>query len=176
MTTQLTPLDPRVVAERLRRGEVVLVDIREPDEFAREHIAGAVAAPLSRFEAAHLKLEPGRDVVFHCRSGGRTSSACDRLAGAADGPAFVLEGGLEAWKRQKLPVVADRRRPIEVMRQVQITAGSLVLAGVVLGVFVHPAFLGLSAFVGAGLAFAGASGWCGMARLLQVMPWNRQPV
>jgi hypothetical protein len=59
------------------------------------------------------------------------------------------------------------------MRQVQIEAGSLVLLGIVLGVWVAPAFLGLSAFVGAGLAFAGLSGWCGVARLLALMPWNR---
>jgi hypothetical protein len=48
-----------------------------------------------------------------------------------------------------------------------------VLTGVVLGLFVSPGFFGLSAFVGAGLTFAGATGWCGMAKLLAVMPWNR---
>lgn len=60
------------------------------------------------------------------------------------------------------------------MRQVQITAGSLVLTGVLLGLFVAPGFFGLSAFVGAGLIFAGVTGWCGMANLLRVMPWNRR--
>jgi rhodanese-related sulfurtransferase len=59
------------------------------------------------------------------------------------------------------------------MRQVQIAAGGLVLAGVALGFTVHPVFFGLSAFVGAGLALAGVTGFCGMARLLAVMPWNR---
>jgi hypothetical protein len=57
---------------------------------------------------------------------------------------------------------------------VQITAGSLVVLGVVLGLMVQPAFLGLSAFVGAGLVFAGTTGWCGMAKLLAMMPWNRR--
>ena len=175
MTAKLTSLQSRLVAERLKAGSLTLVDIREPDEFAREHIQGAISAPLSRIEHAHLRIEPGQDVVFHCRSGGRTASACDRLAAVVDGPAFVLEGGLEAWKRDGLPVTTDRRRPIEVMRQVQIAAGSLVVAGVVLGAFVHPGFLALSAFVGGGLAFAGLSGWCGMARLLQLAPWNRLP-
>ena len=60
------------------------------------------------------------------------------------------------------------------MRQVQIAAGSLVLAGVLLGAFVAPGFYALSGFVGAGLLFAGVSGFCGMARLLAVMPWNRR--
>jgi hypothetical protein len=49
----------------------------------------------------------------------------------------------------------------------------LVLTGVLLGFVAHPAFFGLSAFVGAGLTFAGATGFCGMARLLQAAPWNR---
>ena len=70
-------------------------------------------------------------------------------------------------------MTTDTRQPIEIMRQVQITAGGLVFLGVILGVWVAPAFLGLSAFVGAGLMFAGISGWCGMAKLLALMPWNR---
>ncbi|WP_420561918.1 YgaP family membrane protein [Tepidicaulis sp.] len=63
---------------------------------------------------------------------------------------------------------------MEVNRQVQITAGALVLSGIVLGAAVSPAFYLLSAFVGAGLMMAGITGWCGMARLLAVMPWNRR--
>ena len=71
-------------------------------------------------------------------------------------------------------MAVDSGQPIEIMRQVQITAGSLVLLGVILGTWVAPAFYGLSAFVGAGLMFAGISGWCGMAKILAVMPWNRR--
>jgi len=104
----------------------------------------------------------------------RTAAHAPRLAGAAAGDCYILEGGIDAWRKAGLATVTERR-PIEVMRQVQITAGSLVLIGVVLGLLVAPAFLGLSAFVGAGLVFAGASGWCGMARLLALMPWNRLP-
>jgi hypothetical protein len=58
-------------------------------------------------------------------------------------------------------------------RQVRIAAGSLVVLGTVLGAFVHPAFLGLPAFVGAGLIFAGVTDTCGMGMLLARMPWNR---
>jgi hypothetical protein len=72
-----------------------------------------------------------------------------------------------------LPVLRDTGQPIEMQRQVQIAAGVLVLLGVVLGYFASPAFYGISAFVGAGLTFAGISGWCGMAQLLALMPWNR---
>jgi rhodanese-related sulfurtransferase len=170
----LTALDPRTVAARLKDGTLTLVDIREADEFAREHVDGAVSLPLSKLESAHMKLEPGKDVVFQCRSGMRTNANCARLAAFADGPAFVLEGGLDAWKKAGLAVRTDASAPLEINRQVQITAGMLILTGVVLAQAVHPAFVGVSAFVGAGLTFAGLSGWCGMAKLLAVMPWNRR--
>ena len=172
-TLALTALKPDEVAARLKAGAAVLIDIREPDEFARSHVRGALSRPLSGFETAHLKIEPGRDVIFTCRSGMRTGANCDRLAASIDGQAFVLEGGLDGWSRAGLPVALDRKAPLEMMRQVQIIAGLLILAGVGLSLTVHPGFVGLSAFVGAGLLMAGATGFCGMARLLALLPWNR---
>jgi len=173
MNAALISLKPEDVAQRLTGRRAVLVDIREPDEFARRHVRGALSRPLSTFEAAHLKVEPGRDVVFTCRTGMRTGANCERLAAVVDGAAYVLDGGVDAWAAAGLPVDEDRKAPLEIMRQVQIVAGSLVLAGVALGFAIHPGFYGLSAFVGAGLVFAGATGFCGMATLLARMPWNR---
>lgn len=173
MTATLHKLSPEAVCARLEAGRAVLVDIREPDEFARRHIKGAQSQPLSAWERAHLAIDPGADVIFTCRSGMRTAGACDRLAARVSGDAFVLDGGLDAWTRAGLPVIADAKAPLEIMRQVQIAAGSLVLLGVLLGLFVAPGWLGLAAFVGAGLTFAGVTGFCGMARLLMLMPWNR---
>ena len=169
----LTALSPRDVAARLAAGSAVLIDVREADEFARRHVAGAHSAPLSGLDAAPLHAEPDRDIVFTCRSGARTDAACDRLAAQVDGPAFVLDGGLDAWAKAGLPLAENRAAPLEMIRQVQIAAGLLVLAGVVLGLTVAPGWFGLAAFVGAGLTFAGITGFCGMARVLAVMPWNR---
>lgn len=173
MPAALTSLKPEDVARRLTGRRAVLVDIREPDEFARRHVRGALSRPLSAFETAHLKVEADQDVVFTCRTGMRTGANCERLAAVVDGPAYVLEGGVDAWAAAGLPVEEDRKAPLEIMRQVQIAAGSLVVAGVVLGFAIHPGFFALSAFVGAGLVFAGATGFCGMATLLAAMPWNR---
>jgi rhodanese-related sulfurtransferase len=64
---------------------------------------------------------------------------------------------------------------ISLERQVRIAAGSLVLIGVLLAYFVHPGFIALSAFVGAGLVFAGVTDWCGMGLLLAKLPWNQKP-
>jgi rhodanese-related sulfurtransferase len=162
-------------AARLLEDGATLIDIREPDEHARAHIPGARNLPLSRLPGAGLAVAADRPVLFHCRSGARTGANAALLADqAGGGAAYVVAGGLDAWRATGLPVAKDRRAPIEIMRQVQIVAGSLVLAGVLLGAFVTPGFYGLAGFVGAGLVFAGASGTCAMANILRRMPWNRQ--
>jgi len=166
----LPTIDP-AAAKRLLDAGALLIDIREPDEHARERVPGARNAPLSRLGPLPASAKA---IVFHCRSGARTSANAARLAGAADCEAYILEGGIDAWKKAGLPVAVSRGQPIEIMRQVQITAGGLVLSGVLLGIWVAPAFLALSGFVGAGLMFSGISGWCGMAKLLELMPWNRR--
>ena len=176
MTANLHKLSPQQVRERIDTGLAVLVDIREADEFARSHVKGAQSQPLSTWEKAHLSIDPDADVIFTCRSGMRTAGACDRLAARVNGDAFVLDGGLDAWAKAGLPVETNADAPMEIMHQVQIAAGSLVLIGVMLGFIVAPAWFGLSAFVGAGLTFAGISGFCGMARLLMLAPWNRRGV
>lgn len=171
--SSLIPFTPADVAARLKARTAVLIDIREADEFAREHIAQAIHAPLSALGQAPLGLPDGREVIYTCRTGNRTGLNCDRLAACVPGQAFVLEGGLDAWKAQGLSTNLDASRPIELMRQVQMAAGGLILLGAALGLLVHPGFWGICAFVGAGLFFAGATGFCGMARVLAAMPWNR---
>ena len=108
----LTPLSPAEVSARIKTGKALLVDIREADEVARERIAGSVATPLSAFENAHLDIRPGRDVVFMCRTGNRTGSNCIRLAARIPGEAFVLDGGLDAWKAQGLPTLTNAKAPL----------------------------------------------------------------
>lgn len=173
MTATLTKLSAQDVHARLAAGKAMLVDIREADEFARAHIPGARSQPLSAFEVAHLAIDPDADVVFTCRTGMRTAGACDRLAARVNGDAFVLDGGLDGWEKAGLPVERNLAAPMELNRQVQISAGLLILTGVVLGFTVSPLWFGLSGFVGAGLTFAGLSGTCAMARLLMLMPWNK---
>jgi rhodanese-related sulfurtransferase len=172
-SSTLPNVDPRTVQAWLEKGEAVLIDVREPDEHARERIAGARLAPLSRFEPASLAADSGKILVFHCNSGNRTTQAADQLCRAGGDRVYQLEGGLQAWKRAGLPVVVDRKAPLPLMRQVQIAAGSLVLLGTVLAILASPWFLVIPAFVGAGLVVAGITGFCGMARLLARMPWNR---
>ena len=174
MTAILTALSPAETRRRVTESGAILVDIREADEYVRRHIPGALSQPLSGWEAAHLTVDPQHDVIFTCRTGMRTAGACNRLAARVSGSAFVLEGGVDAWEKAGLPLAIDSKAPLEIMRQVQIAAGLLVLAGVVLGFAAAPVWFGLSAFVGAGLTLAGVTGFCGMARLLMLAPWNHR--
>lgn len=75
MTATLTKLSAKEVEARLQSGRAVLVDIREPDEFARSHVAGAHSQPLSGLEQSHLTVDPDADVVFTCRTGMRNRIA-----------------------------------------------------------------------------------------------------
>jgi rhodanese-related sulfurtransferase len=164
----LSPADTRVALDAGAR----LIDIRSADEHARERIPGALNVPLDQIGDLPRDEQP---IIFHCKSGMRTSANAATLAAASNGSqAHILLGGIDAWRNAGHATIADQSQPIEIMRQVQITAGALVLVGVLLGLFVAPGFFGLSAFIGAGLMFAGITGWCGMANLLRIMPWNRR--
>jgi hypothetical protein len=88
--------------------------------------------------------------------------------------AVVVEGGTIAWSDAGLPVERAAVKVMSLERQVRIGAGSLVLTGVLLAIFVHPYFLALSGFVGGGLVFAGITDWCGMGLLLAKAPWNNR--
>ncbi len=170
----LPTISPENAKALLAEG-AILVDIREADEHAREHVPGSHHLPLSKLDEADLAVHEGRQVIFHCRSGARTAANASRLAQKVGETceAYVLEGGLDALKKAGLAVAQDRRQPIELQRQVMIAAGSLVLVGTVLGLTISPWFFAIPAFVGAGLTFAGVTGFCGMALLLMRAPWNR---
>ena len=170
----LPTISPQQAKQMLDQG-AILVDIREPDEHARERIAAAKHMPLSRLDDADFSVHRGKPVVFHCRSGARTAGNAPRLAAKVGGEcqAYIVDGGLDAWRKAGLPVVTDRRQPLELQRQVQIGAGSLVFFGTLLGLAVSPWFYAVPLFVGAGLLTAGITGFCGMARVLVHMPWNR---
>ena len=169
---------PAQVRQWLGGGEAVLIDVREPDEFAREHIAGATLLPLSRFDPAQAlsQAKPGQRIVMQCKSGRRSADACRLAAPLAttDTPVFTLAGGIEAWKKDNLPVELNTKvSGISVMRQVQLVIGLCVLAGSALAWFVDPRFVAIPAFFGAGLTFAGASGTCALATMIGWMPWNK---
>ncbi|WP_113631829.1 rhodanese family protein [Pectobacterium peruviense] len=165
-----------VQARKLLDEGAILIDIRQPEEYAREHIAQARLHPLNSSAGYSLPEEErkGKVVIFHCLSGMRSEQNAEILVKSVfPATVFLLNGGMTAWKKAGFPTEINNKQPIELMRQVQIAAGVLILSGVLLGYSVNSTFFLLSGFVGAGLLFAGMTGFCGMARLLMKMPWNR---
>jgi rhodanese-related sulfurtransferase len=161
------------LAELAKAGGVHLIDVRTPAEFEEVHVAFARNVPLDQLNPATLGHEPGATLYVVCRSGSRGQKACEKLLAAGFANVANVEGGTLACVEAGLPVVSGRKA-MSLERQVRVAAGSLVVLGVGLGWFVHPVFLGLAAFVGAGLVFAGVTDTCGMGMLLARMPWNRR--
>lgn len=96
------------VAEGLAKGDIVVVDVREPDEFAAGHLAGAVNLPLSRFDPTAVPHPTGKTVVVMCRSGNRSGRAMAMLAGAGRGDVVDYSGSMNDWVRRGGPLVQGR--------------------------------------------------------------------
>lgn len=153
--------------------KTLLIDVREPGEHRRENIPGSLLIPLSRFDPSQMTQYKNRRIVLYCQSGNRSSQALQKLQSANFQQIFQLQGGLPTWKQAGYDTQEDKNAPINLMRQVQIVAGSLVLIGTLLGAFVSPWFLLLSGFVGGGLTFAGITNTCLMARILAKLSYNQ---
>ncbi|MEM9538351.1 MAG: rhodanese-like domain-containing protein [Cyanobacteria bacterium P01_E01_bin.42] len=169
-----TAIASSVLKEWLDADKITLIDVREPSEFAGEHISGAKRVSLSNFDVTQIPQDTNKTLVLYCQSQNRSQQAAKQLLAAGWHDIYELQGGLNAWKAENYPVKINKNAPISIMRQVQIVAGSLVFTGTILGAFISPWFLILSGCVGAGLVFAGVTNTCGMAMLLAKLPYNQQ--
>lgn len=172
-TTKVAEIDAVTLKQWLEYNTVLLIDVREPSEYAEEHIPDAKLFPLSNLQPQQVASQ-GEPIVLYCRSGNRSAQAANKLIKAGMNNVYHLRGGLPTWKAAGLPTKINPHAPISIMRQVQIVAGSLVVMGTVLGAFVSPWFLILSGFVGSGLVFAGVTNTCAMGMLLGKLPYNQR--
>ena len=171
MTATHTRISAHDLADQLAANDVTVIDVREPMEYASGHINGSLNIPLARITQVDLPRGP---LVLVCQSGNRSAKALNQLLQQGyPHPVADLVGGLPSWQQAGFYMRKLKGAPLPLMRQVQIAAGSLVLLGVILSQTVAPGWIWLSGFVGVGLTFAGISGFCGMARLLAAMPWNK---
>ena len=96
-------LSPQQTAEKLQNGSITLVDVREADEYAAEHIQGAIHLPLSQLTAIQLQALPtDRPVVLYCRSGRRSASALQLAQSAGLKEVYHMAGGIMGWKQAGL--------------------------------------------------------------------------
>ncbi|WP_314172456.1 rhodanese-like domain-containing protein [Streptomyces winkii] len=175
MTTSSPPVTVAELSPRLNSATVI--DVRTPAEYGSGHIPGAFNIPLDRLDDAlpALRTAAGKgELVVVCASGTRSGLASGRLSGEGIA-APSLDGGTEAWAAagHELDRPAGARPVWPMERQVRLTAGSLVVLGILLDLAI-PGFRVLSFLIGGGLVFSALSNTCGMAAVLSKLPYNRR--
>ena len=173
----ITTISPPELAVRLKRGEAHdLIDVRMPVEYREVHVEIAWNVPLDELDPAALMHahngSANEPLYLICRSGSRGLQACEKFLKAGFTNVVNVEGGTIACVEAGLPVIRGKSA-ISLERQVRIAAGLLVVTDSALGYFVHPYWIGLAAFIGAGLTFAGITDTCGMGMIPTRMPWNQ---
>lgn len=174
--SEVKTIDAVALQEKILKNEVLLIDVRENDEFSREHISNAISIPLSQLEhyLPHIANET-RDIVFQCQKGKRGENAANKALDIwREKTIYNLTGGIEAWQSAGYEVVSPTNTgaKLPINRQVFIAAGSLIIFFSLVGLGSKLGPL-VTLLMGSGLLFAGITGWCGMALLLKKMPWNK---
>ena len=159
--------------EKLGSEDLHLVDVREYAEFAGGRISGAKLLPLGELEKRSAELDHTKPIYVMCRTGNRSGQAQKKLKNLGFTNVINVAGGFEAWKKEDLPFEKDENAPWALERQVRFVAGLFVLIGFALS-FLHPYFIGISAFIGAGLTFSAVTDTCTMGMILAKMPWNKR--
>jgi rhodanese-related sulfurtransferase len=175
----LKTMSPRELNDVIQHGQQVhLIDVRTPAEYRSGHATGAISVPLDQLNPDDLierlgDLEAGQEnpLFLTCQSGLRAEQAAQCFVRAGFENLYLVDGGTEAWSKAGLPM-----RPcghtISLERQVQVAVGMLLLLKVLFGFTLHELFFAAIPLIGAGLIVAGLTRWCGMARLIAMMPWN----
>lgn len=169
-------ISPSELGDLVKSGRSVhVIDVRTPLEFREVHATCAKNVPLDKLDPSEIsKTRNGSNESLYviCKSGARGKQACEKLIASGQSNVVNVEGGTMAWEQAGLPVVRGKKA-MSLERQVRIAAGSIVFVGVLLSYFVHPYFIWLSGFIGAGLVFAGITDTCGMGMVIAKMPWNQ---
>jgi rhodanese-related sulfurtransferase len=169
-------ITPTRLGELREAGQSIeLIDVRTPAEFRSVHATMARLVPLDELDpTTFMKSRRGAasdPLYVICRSGARGDQARKKFQDAGFSNVINVAGGTLAWEQAGLPVVRGKwMLPLD--RQVQIVAGTIVLAGFALGELVGSYWFLLSGFVGVGLILAGITGLCPMGKLIAKMPWN----
>ncbi len=168
-------IDANTLKHWMEAGEAVVVDVREPAEHAAENIPGAKLIPLATINKSILPEYSGKKLVIHCRSGKRSTNACEKLL--TEDPnleIYNLEGGISAWGALGNELKISGKLFIPLDRQVQLTIGILLILCSILGYMITPLLFILTGLIGIGLTIAGITGFCGLSKVVAKMPWNQK--
>ncbi|OZY84492.1 hypothetical protein CBP51_14920 [Cellvibrio mixtus] len=162
-----------------KTADICILDVRTAAEVKAASLPDCLHIPLHELTAERLQSEiaakgkNGAQIFLLCQAGRRAEMAAEQLQGKFNAELVIIEGGMNAVKQSNIPLAEQGKNVIPLERQIRIVAGLLVITGAALGTWVNPAFYGLSAFVGAGLVFAGVTDICAMGMLIAKAPWNK---
>jgi len=168
---KMTPQDVRKLQHS---DDALLLDVRTPAEIRQSELEACKRVPHEKVGACPDldQLPRDREIITICASGKRATMAAQTLEEKGFTNLSVMEGGVNQWKSEGLPV-KEGKGVMSLERQVRIAAGTLVAIGAALAYFVNPAWILLPGFVGCGLVFAGITDTCGMGMMIAKMPWNQ---
>ena len=156
-------------------SKIVYIDVRDDDEFRTEHLKGSINLPLKSLANSAqgiIDLAKVQEVKLICMTGLRSGNALKQLKSLDESTSVdSVPGGLNNWSN-KADLIQSSSPKLSLMRQVMIVAGTLVLGFSLIALKINMDWIWGSIFVGLGLLFAGISGICLMAKILNKMPWN----
>lgn len=163
-----------IIDAEKNNSSVDFINVCTPDEYNEKHIAGVRSVPLDEIERHLGEFKNKNTIYVHCRSGRRGVAAIEKLSAFGVQAELVnVEGGILAWEEAGYGIAKVSSR-LSLMRQTFVAVGVLILLAHALAFLTSPIWLVLSLMVGAGLLFAGLTGWCGMTMMLSRMPWNKE--
>jgi glyoxylase-like metal-dependent hydrolase (beta-lactamase superfamily II)/rhodanese-related sulfurtransferase len=173
--TSIEMISPSDAASVLKQDQQTkILDVRSALEFSQMHIENSINIPIDMISAKIGELSRSKqNYLVLCHSGTRAAMAADMLMQSGIHTAKVIQGGIARWQKEKLSVIKGQGG-ISLERQVRLAAGSLVLAGIIMGWLLHWTFIFVSVFVGSGLVFSGLSDSCLMGMLLMKLPYNKK--
>ena len=161
------------VKQRLDTGDWEILDVRRPDEYQAARVMPSVNIPIDSLASQLGQLADGKKWIVFCRSGNRATTAGGMLLAAGMQNFCVAKNSLNGWVKNKYPVIREKV-PMSIERQVRATAGSLVVIGSLLAIFISKWFFIIPLFVGCGLIFAGLTDSCTMGEMLMKLPYNKK--
>ncbi len=163
----------KVLEQKPHDNSIDFINVCTRGEYDEKHIPGVRSVPLDELGKHLDEFSKKKTIYVHCQSGHRGERAIEDLVRLGVTAELVnVSGGIMAWTKEGFKTESFTKR-LPIMRQVLLTAGFFVTLGIVLSLTVNPHYVYFSLFVGCGLMFAGITGWCGIAYVLERMPWNR---
>lgn len=158
----------------IKQGNIGLIDVREPAEHSTSHIIESKSHPLGTIDETVINQDKNAYIIY-CQKGSRGKKACEKLL--SQNPninIYNMNGGIESWIKQGYEIRKGEKSVLPLDRQVQLSISSLLLLFSALSLTVSSDFIWPVVFIAIGLFIAGATGFCGLARLIALMPWNQK--